>query len=135
LCWKGATPKKKEKGEESSVKLLPAHPSLSSGWAVSHMNAVLLNLEGTGTRFGYRLTANGRFHARAMVGIMGYGEDALTLWALKHQTAEILREFEDKTAPSDCLIFYLPSFGGNGGTKSAEFGEFDAILTSKKNSA
>ena len=62
--------------------------------------------------------------------IFGYGEDAFTLWALRHRKLEILKEFQDKTSPSDCLVFYRPSFGrGNG----AEFGEFDAILVSFEN--
>jgi len=65
--------------------------------------------------------------------ILGYGEDAFTLWALKHHTTEILKAFQDKTSPSDCLIFYRPSFGRSGGNKSAEFGEFDAILVSLEN--
>ena len=68
-----------------------------------------------------------------MSKIFGYGEDALTLWALKHRTSKILNEFQDKTTPSDCLIFYRPSFGRSGGEKSAEFGEFDAIIASLEN--
>lgn len=68
-----------------------------------------------------------------MCKILGYGEDAFTLWALKHCTANILEEFQDHTAPSDCLIFYRPSFGRSGGKDSAEFGEFDAILVSLEN--
>jgi len=65
--------------------------------------------------------------------IFGYGEDAFTLWALKHRLADILRKFQDQTAPSDCLIFYRPSFGRSGGKDSAEFGEFDAVLASSEN--
>jgi hypothetical protein len=68
-----------------------------------------------------------------MPKIFGYGEDALTLWALKHRISVILNHFEDKTAPSQCLIFFRPSFGRRGGQKSAEFGEFDAIIASKEN--
>lgn len=64
--------------------------------------------------------------------ILGYGEESLTLWALKHRLSDILREFQDQTAPSDCLIFYRPSFGRSGGKDRAEFGEFDAILVSSK---
>jgi len=67
-----------------------------------------------------------------MCKILGYGEDALTLWALKHRTSEILESFHDRTAPSDCLIFYRPSFGRSGGEDTAEFGEFDAILVSSE---
>jgi hypothetical protein len=68
-----------------------------------------------------------------MTKILGYGEDALTLWLLKNQPTEILKQFNDKTEPSDCLVFYRPSFGRSGGQGSAEFGEFDAILASKEN--
>ena len=46
-----------------------------------------------------------------MIKILGYGEDAFTLWALKHRTSKILEAFKEQTAPSDCLIFYRPSFG------------------------
>jgi hypothetical protein len=68
-----------------------------------------------------------------MLKILGYGEDALTLWLLKKQISSILGEFEDKTSPSDCLVFYRPSFGRSGGNRSAEFGEFDAIIASREN--
>ena len=68
-----------------------------------------------------------------MFKVFGYGEDALTLWALKEQVGAILKEFEDNTAASDCLVFYRPSFGRSGGKDSAEFGEFDAIVASREN--
>jgi len=68
-----------------------------------------------------------------MSKIFGYGEDAFTLWALKHRRPKILKEFSDRTSPSDCLVFYRPSFGRSGGEKSSEFGEFDAILVSLEN--
>jgi len=68
-----------------------------------------------------------------MVRIFGYGEDALTLWALKEQVAAILMTFGDKTAASNCLFFYRPSFGRSGGAGSAEFGEFDAVIASREN--
>ncbi len=32
-----------------------------------------------------------------MTKILGYGEDALTLWLLKNQPTEILKLFNDKT--------------------------------------
>jgi len=38
--------------------------------------------------------------------ILGYGEDALTLWALKHHVTDTLKKFENQSASSDCLIFY-----------------------------
>lgn len=65
--------------------------------------------------------------------IFGYGEDAFTLWALKQHTSKILQEFQDKTAPSDCLIFYRPSFGRQSKESKAVFGEFDAIIASQEN--
>jgi len=68
-----------------------------------------------------------------MCKILGYGEDALTLWALKQRTSDILESFQDQTAPSDCLIFYRPSFGRHSKEGSAVFGEFDAILVSSEN--
>lgn len=67
-----------------------------------------------------------------MAEIFGYGEDALTLRLLMKQISFILGN-EDKTSLSDCLIFYRPSFGRSGGSKSAEFGEFDAIVASREN--
>lgn len=68
-----------------------------------------------------------------MSEILGYGEDALTLWALKHHISKILGEFQDKTKLSDCLIFYRPSFGRHSKANSSVFGEFDAILASREN--
>jgi hypothetical protein len=62
-----------------------------------------------------------------------YGEDGLTLWALMHHITKILRKVGDTNSPSDCLIFYRPSFGRSGGKDRAEFGEFDAILVSSEN--
>ena len=62
--------------------------------------------------------------------ILGYGEDALTLWALKRHMSNILKKFKDGTAPSKCFTFYRPSFGRN---SSSVFGEFDAIIVSPKN--
>lgn len=64
--------------------------------------------------------------------IVGYGEDALTLWALRQHTSKILEEFPDKTPISECIAFYRPSFGRCGRGNSI-FGEFDAIIASKQN--
>jgi hypothetical protein len=66
-----------------------------------------------------------------MSKILGYGEDALTLWALKYHLSKILDEFQDETTFSDCLIFYRPSFGRHSKANSSVFGEFDAIVASK----
>jgi hypothetical protein len=68
-----------------------------------------------------------------MSKIFGYGEDALTLWALKQHASRILKEFQDKTPISNCLIFYRPSFGRHSKTSGSVFGEFDAIVASKEN--
>jgi hypothetical protein len=65
--------------------------------------------------------------------IIGYGEDALTLWALKQRISKILNKFQDKTSVSDCLIFYRPSFGRHSKANSSVFGEFDAVIASKGN--
>ncbi len=68
-----------------------------------------------------------------MTKILGYGEDAFTLWSLKQHTSKILDKFQDKTAISDCLIFYRPSFGRHSKANSSVFGEFDALIASKEN--
>ncbi|MEM2971212.1 MAG: hypothetical protein QW270_02150 [Candidatus Bathyarchaeia archaeon] len=65
--------------------------------------------------------------------ILGYGEESLTLWTLKQHISRILGEFKDKTAPSECLIFYRPSFGRRSRKDSSIFGEFNAIIVSSKN--
>jgi len=67
-----------------------------------------------------------------MSRMLGYGEDAFTLWALRQHTSCILEPFKDKTAPSDCLIFYRPSFDRHSKENSSLFGEFDAILASSE---
>ena len=65
--------------------------------------------------------------------IIGYGEDALTLWALRQHSSKILEVFPDKTPISECIAFYRPSFGRHGKDGSSIFGEFDAIIVSKQN--
>jgi len=68
-----------------------------------------------------------------MAKIVGYGEDSLTLWALKQRLNDVLREFQDKHASSNCLVFYRPSFGRRSRKESSVFGEFDALVVSSKN--
>ena len=68
-----------------------------------------------------------------MSKILGYGEDAFTLWALKRHVSTILNRFKDSSSPSDCLVFYRPSFGRHAKEKSSVFGEFDAIIASPQN--
>jgi hypothetical protein len=66
-----------------------------------------------------------------MYKVLGYGEDSLTLWALRKHTAKILNRFRDKTPPKNCLIFYRPSFGRQRKRSGeATFGEFDAVVAS-----
>ena len=62
----------------------------------------------------------------------GYGEDSLTLWALRHRLDLILKAFDDTTPPANCQVFYRPSFGRSGGENSSQFGEFDFIVLSKR---
>jgi hypothetical protein len=64
--------------------------------------------------------------------ILGYGEDALTLWALKYKLPTILEELDDKSSLSECRVLFRPSFGRSGGENSAQFGEFDFLLMSKR---
>jgi hypothetical protein len=60
--------------------------------------------------------------------IYGYGEDALTHWALTHRINQILDALSDSSIPDDLTLFFRPSFGRRGGEKSSQFGEFDFIL-------
>jgi hypothetical protein len=60
--------------------------------------------------------------------ILAYGEDALTLWALKNKLEYILQELGDSPNSSKRLAFFRPSFGRRGGKNSSQFGEFDFIL-------
>ena len=60
--------------------------------------------------------------------ILAYGEDALTLWALKNKLGYILQELGDLPNSSKRLAFFRPSFGRRGGKNSSQFGEFDFIL-------
>jgi hypothetical protein len=62
--------------------------------------------------------------------IVGYGEDSLTLWALRHDLSHILGAVGDKSIPGECELFYRPGFGRKGGVDSAEFGEFDFLILS-----
>jgi hypothetical protein len=64
--------------------------------------------------------------------LYGYGEDALTLWALKVKLSEILEPFGDYSPTSDCKIFFRPSFGRRGGKMSSQFGEFDFLILARK---
>ncbi len=63
--------------------------------------------------------------------IFAYGEDALTLYAIKNKLAVILQTLRDTSDSSQCQILFRPSFGRRGGEKSSQFGEFDFILLTK----
>lgn len=64
--------------------------------------------------------------------VFGYGEDALTLWALTYKTKEVLCQLGDGSSRDDLTLIYRPSFGRKGGANSAQFGEFDFILGTPK---
>lgn len=64
----------------------------------------------------------------AMMDILAYGEDALTLWAITKKLPTILQALDDQTDPSQCQVLFRPSFGRSGGPKSSQFGEFDFIV-------
>jgi hypothetical protein len=63
--------------------------------------------------------------------VYAYGEDALTLWAIKNKLPEILGELGDETKVDECKMFFRPSFG-RGGKGTSNFGEFDFILLTGK---
>ena len=64
--------------------------------------------------------------------ILAYGEDALTLWAMKAKLPAILQALNDSSDLSRCQVFFRPSFGRSGGESSSQFGEFDFILLAKQ---
>ena len=64
--------------------------------------------------------------------LLGYGEDALTLWALTRQLDTILSELPGSSKAQNCEVLYRPSFGRKGGKKGAQFGEFDFILLTER---
>jgi len=64
--------------------------------------------------------------------IIGYGEDALTLWALTHRLKVVLDELGDSTSADSITVFFRPSFGRRGGPERSEFGEFDFILLTEQ---
>jgi len=64
------------------------------------------------------------------MNIYGYGEDFLTLWAVKHKMLNIIEELEGKPYSNKPVVIYRPSFG-RGGSLST-FGEFDLIFATTK---
>ncbi|MCK4365107.1 MAG: hypothetical protein KAW45_03570 [Thermoplasmatales archaeon] len=63
--------------------------------------------------------------------LFAYGEDALTLWAMKNRFSDILKQLGDTSKGSGCKVLYRPSFGRRGGLHSSQFGEFDFIILSE----
>lgn len=66
-----------------------------------------------------------------LMKVYAYGEDALTLWAIKNRLSEILVNLGDETKVDECKIFFRPSFG-RGGKGTSNFGEFDFIILAKE---
>jgi hypothetical protein len=69
--------------------------------------------------------------------ILGYGEDALTWWALTNRLDSILSPFHDGVADT-LTVFYRPSFGrrsapspSEAGHRGSQFGEFDGIIATR----
>ena len=64
--------------------------------------------------------------------LLGYGEDALTLWALTRRLDAILSVLGDASDSRLCEVLFRPSFGRSGGTNSAQFGEFDFMVLTRQ---
>jgi len=67
--------------------------------------------------------------------VLGYGEDALTYWALSRHLPAVIGQpplSDDSTENDNLLLIYKPSFGRAGGQGSAQFGEFDAIVATTR---
>ncbi len=68
--------------------------------------------------------------------LLGYGEDALSFWALTVRMSEFLRNLNDPSESAKVVLFFRPSFGRVGSTPvepggtadSSQFGEFDAVI-------
>jgi len=67
--------------------------------------------------------------------VLGYGEDALTYWAVSQHVRDVVGPtgpLHDESAIGEVLFFYRPSFGRAAGAGSPQFGEFDAIVGTPK---
>lgn len=72
-----------------------------------------------------------------MPEILGYGEDALTYWALTNELEQVLKTLNDNTDRELLTILYRPRFGRIAKSKKGSrlnkagpgFGEFDAIIS------
>jgi len=70
-----------------------------------------------------------------MTILYGYGEDALTLYALSRGLRDFLNQLNDDTTEDKVIVYFRPSFGRRSPTRNATpsvFGEFDAIVISEK---
>ena len=67
-----------------------------------------------------------RVLTEGIMKLLGYGEDALTLWVLRHRLDKLLDSIDDKSDPEGCVAYFRPSFGRSGGPNSSQFGEFDS---------
>jgi hypothetical protein len=70
--------------------------------------------------------------------LLGYGEDALTLWVLTRRLDELLSRLGE-SRQQVLALFYRPSFGRRSagpkaepGTHGPQFGEFDGIIISQQ---
>ena len=66
--------------------------------------------------------------------IIGYGEDALTLWAIKNKLHAILQELNDNSDVSRCKVFFRPSFGQRGARRVHSLGNL-ILLFFRKNAS
>jgi len=69
--------------------------------------------------------------------ILGYGEDALTLYVLQKEMGTFLRKVKEKVKEEQAdldraVVYYRRSFGRRGGSGRSEFGEFDAIVSTER---
>lgn len=67
--------------------------------------------------------------------IYGYGEDALTLYAMTKGFPLFLDQLQDKTPSDRAVIYFRPSFGRrspNPKVTPSVFGEFDAIVVTER---
>jgi len=90
-----------------------------------------LKWERAGFLIWQSLLAMSLLHRRkvgSLMQILAYEEDALTVWALQNKLPLILHTLQDASLPSQCDVFFRPSFGRAGGERSSQFGEFAFIL-------
>ncbi|MBA3557159.1 MAG: hypothetical protein H0W30_01035 [Gemmatimonadaceae bacterium] len=69
--------------------------------------------------------------------LLGYGEDALTYWAITQRLDALLQPFGDSAAATG-TVFFRPSFGRRSSSwnedpsrRGAQFGEFDSIISTE----